>query len=1118
MSMDGWGKMSATAVQSDESRSTGSSAKAKKPEPPPESPGSEWKRRCIILGFWAVVIVLGLPHWIWTTSIHRSNLPLETMDEWTEGKTCQMQYPLRISLSIPTSSHEAVDVLARTVREKLSTHQDLPYYTFDVTAGPPTGESPVSSHGAYDLIVLVGSVQAEPEQAKLQSWAPVLDLKIPGLENVQVEELSTRLAQHIRRVFVEEAEAISYLLSDTPYAAAEDAQLSPERKALLDARTTRSFKYATTYHLTFSLFTSSASPSAWEIDEALAQYIKPLTNALSSISQFTIDTQVQLHASFSPSIAGPQYDEATGRWQLQKTDLSGFVNAAEWPLSPSIGGGPTIHFVLYIPSKQQTPLEIVETGGTSWLIPQWGGVQIFNPTGSQGEKLTAKDLEPVMLTFAEHLTSLVGLPPTPPSLALRIASLTRERATSLILSTSSTLGALARLTLKLTSIAIPDNVAKSVDETISRLDQACHGLRAGRFDEALESARIANDEAEKAFFDPSMVGQVYFPDEHKVAVYVPLLGPMAVPLVMAAMKELRKFRDARKFCSTRRDPATPTSTVIDMAWPLNALLSTVAALFAGQCLAQRKDGQYWPCNPTTNATGSCTPNYGLDQYSYSIDFTNPPSDLDDYWSTSDYANITYNTLSNNGAEFTFWQAGNAPQLYSNFYIFFGHVDVVLKVAPGTGMITSSVLLSDDFDEIDWEMSGNNFNMAQYYSGGVIPDKYKNGTVQNNYFGKGITGSYDRGQWEACTNPQTQFHTYSVDWTPTRVEWLIDGVVVRTLLAANADNTTHQFPQTPSRIQIGIWDGGAATEDYGTYVWAGGRTNVSQAPFTAYLKSISIKNYYPARYYNYTDQSGKWTSIKQLNTSLPASYIPSAAELLGNAAVRMDTAVVQQSIVVLAAKPTTLMGRSVRAVDSATVVAHTAIVVMGLITALSSLVARVPMAPSASSSTTKPTSVSSTKSSTSAVTGAVCMKYDGTTVADSNGESYAVICNTKNSGSVLSTVITATNIPECLPFCDKLPSCKAVMFHEDLNQCYLLSSIGSNTYADKYNLAVRQSAGTSGTASVKTTESLTTATRGATSSVERVTSAAAAAAATTADAGRLGFLISILENWAQGRGH
>lgn len=42
-----------------------------------------------------------------------------------------------------------------------------------------------------------------------------------------------------------------------------------------------------------------------------------------------------------------------------------------------------------------------------------------------------------------------------------------------------------------------------------------------------------------------MVGQVYFPDEHKVAVYLPLLGPVAVPLVMAALKEVKKISARR---------------------------------------------------------------------------------------------------------------------------------------------------------------------------------------------------------------------------------------------------------------------------------------------------------------------------------------------------------------------------------------------------------------------------------------------------------------------------------------------------------------------------------------------------------------------------------------------
>lgn len=86
---------------------------------------------------------------------------------------------------------------------------------------------------------------------------------------------------------------------------------------------------------------------------------------------------------------------------------------------------------------------------------------------------------------------------------------------------------------------MPDNVAQSVHHTIVHLQQACDFLSSGRFQSALEHARAAEIEAEKAFFERSMVGQVYFPDEHKVAVYLPLLGPIAVPLIMAALKEIK---------------------------------------------------------------------------------------------------------------------------------------------------------------------------------------------------------------------------------------------------------------------------------------------------------------------------------------------------------------------------------------------------------------------------------------------------------------------------------------------------------------------------------------------------------------------------------------------------
>ena len=63
--------------------------------------------------------------------------------------------------------------------------------------------------------------------------------------------------------------------------------------------------------------------------------------------------------------------------------------------------------------------------------------------------------------------------------------------------------------------------------------------------ESLGHARIAEAEAERAFFEKSMVGQLYFPDEHKVAVYLPLLGPIGVPLIMGLLNELRAWKQRR---------------------------------------------------------------------------------------------------------------------------------------------------------------------------------------------------------------------------------------------------------------------------------------------------------------------------------------------------------------------------------------------------------------------------------------------------------------------------------------------------------------------------------------------------------------------------------------------
>jgi hypothetical protein len=44
--------------------------------------------------------------------------------------------------------------------------------------------------------------------------------------------------------------------------------------------------------------------------------------------------------------------------------------------------------------------------------------------------------------------------------------------------------------------------------------------------------------------------------------------------------------------------------------------------------------------------------------------------------------------------------GLAKTIISNNYIFFGKVEITLKAANGTGVVSSFVMESDDLDEID----------------------------------------------------------------------------------------------------------------------------------------------------------------------------------------------------------------------------------------------------------------------------------------------------------------------------------------------------------------------------------------------------------------------------------
>ncbi|PYI23828.1 concanavalin A-like lectin/glucanase [Aspergillus violaceofuscus CBS 115571] len=257
-----------------------------------------------------------------------------------------------------------------------------------------------------------------------------------------------------------------------------------------------------------------------------------------------------------------------------------------------------------------------------------------------------------------------------------------------------------------------------------------------------------------------------------------------------------------------------------------AALSAVLPLAAAQT--------YTDCNPLEK---TCPADTALSSSTFSSDFTQGESSFAGWTATAN--NVTFDE---NGAAFTINQRGQAPTIQTNFYFFFGRAEVVMKAASGTGIVSSIVLESDDLDEVDWEALGGDTTQ-----------------IETNYFGKGDTTTYDRATWVGISSPQENWHTYTVDWTETALNWYVDGNLVRTLAYNDASSGT-RFPQTPMNLRIGIWAGGDSDNAAGTIEWAGGETDYSQAPFTMYVKSVSITNNNPGCSYTYGDKTGSYSSI------------------------------------------------------------------------------------------------------------------------------------------------------------------------------------------------------------------------------------------------------------------
>lgn len=286
-----------------------------------------------------------------------------------------------------------------------------------------------------------------------------------------------------------------------------------------------------------------------------------------------------------------------------------------------------------------------------------------------------------------------------------------------------------------------------------------------------------------------------------------------------------------------------------------ALLSATGTLVAAQTVSE--------CDPT--AGDKCAPNpaFGNCGRETVFDFASVAKGADawkkdkkfnDFWTPD--RGITFDnsplSIDANGAVLTITNEKQAPLIKTNKYLFFGRVEVLVKAAPGQGIVTSVVLESADRDELDWEWIGGEPT-----------------NVQTNFFSKG-RNEFIHGKTHALSfNAMEGLHSYAIDWTPEHMIFSVDGVEIRRAGPAEAENGA-KWPQTPVQVKLGTWVGGKPSMPDGTIEWAGGLADFKQAPFVAWYKQVKITDYCggkdKASEYVYGDASGSQASIQVRGSS------------------------------------------------------------------------------------------------------------------------------------------------------------------------------------------------------------------------------------------------------------
>ncbi|TYZ65746.1 hypothetical protein PybrP1_003095 [[Pythium] brassicae (nom. inval.)] len=344
----------------------------------------------------------------------------------------------------------------------------------------------------------------------------------------------------------------------------------------------RAARTAVRYRLQFALLKENAQLAwRWPFANALfPRFLGRFVAKVSVLANFTVESEVLHYARLAKEIHATSDGSA---FYVKADDLKQFKSANDFLTSTVLDDREQVlHFMAALPALEHSPLGIQasdEPGrlASAFEIPGWGGVAILNTTRllSGRAEDAALEVKKLMGVFLTQLRTLLGAPsfherqraaardpraklvflPSPRDgiADWEIDVIARARFKHYLRASITTLQSIVQLVDEMTQMSVLERVQQRVEAAVTLIeDILCTGAElelatrqcaaSADLHALLAKAREAADHTDAAYYDHTMIRQLYFPQEQMFGVYAPLLAPLILPFFVGLVREFRRWK------------------------------------------------------------------------------------------------------------------------------------------------------------------------------------------------------------------------------------------------------------------------------------------------------------------------------------------------------------------------------------------------------------------------------------------------------------------------------------------------------------------------------------------------------------------------------------------------